>query len=131
MNKTEDEGLHPHEIRDEAQGFIVAGSDTTANSLAWLIWLVCGHEDVRTELLSSLNTLPEGYTDEHLRGLPYLAQVIEETLRLYGAAPRELPRTVPKGGSECGGYHIPAGYTVSTQAWTLHRDRNIFPDPSK
>ncbi|KAL3440804.1 cytochrome P450 [Aspergillus insuetus] len=131
LNKAEEDGLHPHEIRDEAQGFIVAGSDTTANSLTWLVWLVCGHEHVRAELLSSLHTLPEGYTDEHLRGLPYLAQVIEETLRLYGAAPGALPRTVPEGGLECGGYHIPPGSTVSTQAWTLHRDPNTFPNPLK
>ena len=39
-----------------------------------------------------------------------------------------LPRSVPSGGRVLGGCYIPAGYTVSAQAHTLHRDNDTFPD---
>ncbi len=56
-------------------------------------------------------------------------KVIDETLRLYSAAPGSLPRIVPAGGAILGGYHIPGGTTVSTQAYTFHRNPKIFPNP--
>ena len=27
------------------------------------------------------------------------------------------------------GYAVPAGTVVSTQAWSMHRDANVFPSP--
>ncbi|KAJ5208034.1 hypothetical protein N7449_002413, partial [Penicillium cf. viridicatum] len=66
-----------------------------------------------------------------LRDLPYLNQVINETLRLYTAVPFGLPRLVPPEGAQFNGYHVPRGITVSTQAYSLHRDHAIFPDPDK
>lgn len=54
-------------------------------------------------------------------------QVINEALRLHSAVPSALPRRVPPEGATLGGYYIPGGTTVSTQAYTLHRHRELFP----
>jgi cytochrome P450 len=64
-----------------------------------------------------------------LEAAPILNSVLNETLRLYGAAPGALPRIVPSRGLAVGEHHIPAGVEVSTQAYTNHRDPAVFPDP--
>ena len=60
-------------------------------------------------------------------------------LRLYGAAPSLLERVVPSRASssisqgdedfDLMGYALPPGTVVSTQAWSMHRDAEIFPSP--
>ncbi len=125
----EDEKMPFREVRDEAQSYIVAGSDTTANSMTYLTWAVCRHPSIRDALVKELRTLPEDYTEAQLRDLPYLEKVIDETLRLYSAAPSGLPRVVPSGGCQLAGYWFDEGTTVSTQAYSMHRDPVVFPQP--
>jgi cytochrome P450 len=117
------------EIRAEAQSYIIAGSDTTANTLTYLVWAVCRDYDIKRKLVGELATLPEAFCDQDLLTLTYLSQVIEETLRLYGAAPSALPRVVPPGGATLAGYRFSEGTVVSTQAYSLHRDPVVFSDP--
>lgn len=124
-------GLSDKEIRDEAQSFIIAGSDTTANSLTYLVWATCQDDKVKTSLLQDLASLPENFNDDDVRPLRYLDQVINEALRLYAAAPSGLPRTVPPKGADIAGYWIPEGVTVNTQAYSLHRDPINFPEPER
>lgn len=127
----EDEKVSFSEIVINAQSFIIAGSDTTAHSLTYLIWSICRRPDLRDVLVKEVQTLPEGFTEHDLRGLPFLNQCIEETLRLYSAAPAALPRAVPPCGADLGGYWFPGGTSVATQAYTMHRDPDIFPNPDK
>ncbi|RKL32836.1 hypothetical protein BFJ72_g10336 [Fusarium proliferatum] len=122
-------GLSNDEIRAEAQAYIVAGSDTTATTLTYLIYSVCSHDDVRQKLVTELMELPDDFGHNDLRELPHLNNIIDETLRLYAAVPSALPRVVPAGGAHLAGYFIPGETVVSTQAWTLHRDPHVFPDP--
>jgi cytochrome P450 len=102
---------------------------TQANTLTYLVWLVCRHNDVKDKLLRELQTLPDDFDYDQTKSLPYLNNVIEETLRLYSAAPAGLPRVVPQGGAEVRGHFIPEGYTVSAQAYSMHRIPEVFPDP--
>ncbi|KAI1106419.1 putative cytochrome P450 [Jackrogersella minutella] len=118
-----------HELREDAMAYIAAGSDTTTNTLTYLLWAVSRQPEVRDKLVAELRTLPDGFGDQDLKTLPYLDQVIHETLRLYAAAPAGLPRIVPPEGATLCGYFIPGGYTVSAQAYSLHRDPASYPDP--
>ena len=124
-----DKGLSEHETCSEARGYIVAGSDTTAVTLTYLVYAVCQDSRIRDKLVSELISLPDNLTDRHARNLPYLNQVINETLRLYTAVPGVLPRVVPEEGAQLAGFNLPRGTIVSTQAYSMHRDPNIFPDP--
>ncbi|KAL7932156.1 cytochrome P450 CYP684A2 [Trichoderma chlorosporum] len=119
------------EICANAQGYILAGSDTTASTLTYLIWSVCQQPDIRTKLVEQLQTLPLSFSDDHLRKLPYLNHVIDETLRLYSAAPSGLPREVPPEGADIAGYWLKGGSIVCAQAYSLHRNPIIFPNPEK
>lgn len=122
-------GVTDEVLANEARSFIVAGSDTTARTLTYLIWATLNHPSVKQRLQDEVDRLPTDFSSKDATGLPYLMATIKETLRLYGAAPGSLPRTVPSGGRTLGGYLLPQGTTVSTQAWTLHRDAAIFKGP--
>jgi len=119
------------EISAEASNLIVAGSDTTAVSLTYLIWSVLRkqHQHVKEKLCAEISTLPIDASIADLGELKYLDAVITESLRLYGAAPGSLPRVPPATGAKLGQYYVPGGTTVSAQAYTVHRDPAIFPDP--
>lgn len=117
------------DVKLEAGALIVAGSDTTAVSLTYLVWCVLSRPEVAASLSIELRRLPDDYSDRDLEDLPVLSAIIEETLRLYGAAPGGIPRQKPSGPEYLGGYLIPPGTTVTTQAYSLHRNARVFPDP--
>ncbi|KAL4933240.1 cytochrome P450, partial [Aspergillus undulatus] len=119
------------DVVTEAGNLIVAGSDTTAVTLTYLIWAVLDQPNLQQALEEEVGTLEDGCDDASLESLPLLNAVIKETLRLYGAAPGSLPRSVPAGGATLAGYFIPEGVTVSTQSWTVHRDESIYPNPDE
>ncbi|VUC23057.1 unnamed protein product [Clonostachys rosea] len=126
-----DDSLTKLDIQVEAGSFMIAGTDTTSNTLTYLVWAVLSRPDLQSALEDEVSALGEGFTDSQLEKLPLLHAVIEETLRLYGAAPTPLPRIVPPGGARLGGYDIPAGTEVATQSFTMHRDPKIFDDPER
>lgn len=130
----EGECFSDREIRNDAQSFIVAGSDTTANTLVYLIWSVLKDKKIQERLVTELDieqVKEHGLSDEHLRGLPYMNQVINETLRLYPVVPSGLPRVVPEKGSTLVGHWLQGGATVTTQLYSLQRDSQIFTDPER
>ncbi|KAG6001614.1 hypothetical protein E4U43_001282 [Claviceps pusilla] len=125
----EDEKLGFDDIVANGQTFIIAGSDTTANTLTYLLWAISKRPDLRAALLKELRALPKDFAESDLRGLPLLNQTIEETLRLYPAVPAMLPRTVPAGGAHLSGYYLKEGTWVGAQAYTMNRDPTIFENP--
>lgn len=123
--------LSDRSIRSEATGLVMAGSGTTAITLTFLVWAVLRHPDIQLKLEQEVCSLKADYTDQDIENLPLTSAVIEEALRLYGAAPGALLRRVPKGGKVLAGYYIPEDIVVSTSAFNNHRDPDIFPDPEK
>jgi cytochrome P450 len=126
-----DNSLTHQEVVSNAQGYIIAGSDTTAITLTYLIYCLCKHPKVLEKLVREVQSLPDNVTDKECRELPFMDQVMTETLRLYPAVPTGLPRTVPAGGAVLGGYRLPGGITVSTQAYSMHRNPEVFESPER
>ncbi|KAJ4335560.1 hypothetical protein N0V95_008874 [Ascochyta clinopodiicola] len=116
-------------VREEAGNLIVAGSDTTAVTLTYLVWAVLKDSELQARLEEEVAGLSDQLDMTELENSPLLNSVIEETLRLYGAAPGALPRIVPSQGMIVAGYQLPHGTEVSTQAYTLHRDSRVFQEP--
>ncbi|KAF3807810.1 putative sterigmatocystin biosynthesis P450 monooxygenase [Colletotrichum gloeosporioides] len=125
--------LTPQDIRIEANNFIFAGADTTSSTLTYLVWAVLRRPDLQARLEEEVAAVEESLLleDAFLEKLPLLNAVVEETLRLYTALPSNLSRVVPSKGTTLGGYFIPGGFQVETQAFTLHRNAEIWPEPLK
>ena len=127
----EDDGgrMTDRQLRDEAMTLFMAGHETTANTLAWVWYLLATHPEVEAKLHSELDSVlddrPPGFDD--LPRLTYAEQVVTEALRLYPTVwilGREA--TEP---CEVGGYHVPVGRTIFMSQWVIHRDPRFFDDP--
>lgn len=125
------EKLDDRTVECEALAMFVAGTDTTAISLTYLIWAVLARPELRRKIEEEVGGLRPDFQDQDVEKLSLLNATIEETLRLYGAAPGMLPRTVPNGGVDVGGYYLPQGATVSTHAYSMHRNPVLFPNPEE
>lgn len=113
----------------EARSFIIAGSDTTAITLTYLVWAVLKQPILQQRLEEEVASLSEELNLDELADAPLMNSVIAESLRLYGAAPGAQPRVVPSTGLTVNGHHIPGGVVVTTHAYNTHRDPQIFSDP--
>jgi cytochrome P450 len=77
-------------LHDQLIAVLLAGRDTTACTLSWTIYELARHpeavEKLRAEILSVVgpNRAP---TYEDLKGMKYLQNVMNETLRLYPVVP--------------------------------------------
>ncbi|KAF6811627.1 cytochrome p450 [Colletotrichum sojae] len=125
----EKEWLTEAVVEADAKSMIFAGSETTAVTLTYIVWAVLKRPELRARLEDELGALDPNFDDAKLEGLPLLKAVIDETMRLYAAVPGQLQRVVPPGGANLGGYSIPGGTLVETQAYTLHRDPDVWADP--
>lgn len=128
--RDEDAGrLTARQVRDHLLTLFVAGHETVANSLTWACYLLAQHPHVAAQLLGEidreLGNCPPALAD--LDRLPYLDQVVKETLRLYPPA-TSLFRTA-RAAFEWHGYELPAGATIMYTPFISHRIPEHFPEP--
>ncbi|KAF6751527.1 cytochrome P450 [Ephemerocybe angulata] len=122
-------------IISECMGHLVAGSDTSSTTIAYILWELSRRPDIVKKLQVELDEFipdPRIIPDiAVLQELAYLNGVIKEGLRMYTAAPSLLERVVPSFDEDFDlmGYPVPAGTIVSTQAWSMHRNPSVFPTP--
>ena len=117
------------QIHRDALGYIIAGTDTTAVTATYAVWLLSCHPDTEQDLIQEVSALRDGFTDEDLQPLRHLNNVINETLRLRGPITQGLPRLVPPESLESCGYLIPPGTVVGVQAYTMHRNPQVWDRP--
>jgi cytochrome P450 len=122
-------GMTDLQLRDEAMTLFMAGHETTANTLAWIWFLLSAHPEVEAKLHAELDEAlagrPPSFDD--LPRLVYTEQVVTEALRLYPTV-WLLGREAIEP-TEVGGYPVPVGTTVYMSQWVIHRDRRFFDDP--
>lgn len=131
LKAADEKSLTDEDIRVEAAAFMIAGSDTTSNTLTYLIYGILSDPQLQKLIVDEVKGLTELTDDAIDKQCPVLSAAISETLRLYNAAPTPFPRRVPPSGTQLGGYFMPGGTTVTCQSWSIHRDASIFPSPDK
>jgi cytochrome P450 len=117
------------QLRDEAATLMLAGHETTANTLSWT-WLLLGqHPEIWGQLDHELKTLLPGRppTFADMQRLSYTTMVIKEAMRLYPPV-TDVTRAASKD-CEIGGYHIPKGTTLICSQWVMHHDPRYFDQP--
>jgi hypothetical protein len=133
------DGLSDLEMASELADHLLAGIDTTSDTLMFLIWALSlpSNQHCQNKLIEEIRSIPStGFnainlpTAEISDKLPYLAAVLKETLRLYGPLPASEPRSC-KTDILIDGYMIPAKTVVGMQPHTLHRNDEVFKEPGK
>ncbi|KAK5417386.1 hypothetical protein LTR06_003373 [Exophiala xenobiotica] len=126
--------LSDMDIASECADHLLAGIDTTADSLMFMIWALSlpQHREFQDKLREEVSQISVDSNDlpvpKELTQLPYLNAVVKETLRLYSPLPAFEPR-VSLTDTVIDGYEIPAGTVVGMSPFCLHRDESVFPSP--
>jgi len=119
------------QLHDEVLMLLVLGHQTAAMALTWTWYNLSRFPDVEAqtceEVRSILGGLPPAPGD--VACLPYLRQVLEETLRLY--PPTWMISRVVLADDELGGYDIPGGSLVVFGPWVTHRLADFWESPEE
>jgi len=120
-------GMSDLQLRDEAMTLLLAGHETTANQLAWTLYLLSQNPGVEARLHDEVDALggaPLGADD--MAKLPYARAVIAESMRLYPPAWIVGRRTLDE--YRLGDYTIPPRTYVLMSQWIVHRDPRWWED---
>ncbi len=111
--------MSPDELRDELMTALVAGHETTASQLAWGFERLVREPRVLTRLIDEI----DGDSDE-----AYLTATIQEIMRCRPVLINAEPRLV-KQPIEIGGFTYPAGVVLFANAYLVHHDPRVYPEP--
>ena len=121
------------EIRDEMFTMLVAGHETTATLLAWVIHRLLENPDVlaaaRAEVASVVGTEPHlpPPTAEQIARLGYLDAAIKETARLHLVVPIVVRQLETDHTVGCAA--MPAGCIAAPCIYLVHRRPDLWPEP--
>ena len=111
--------MSAQELRDELMTLLVAGHETTASTLAWTFERLVRLPDVLARLGDELASA---------NGDGYLTATIQEALRRRPVLPNSAPRLV-KRPLQVGDWTYPVDVCLVPNAYLLHHDAEIYPDP--
>ncbi|MEO8607033.1 MAG: cytochrome P450 [Chloroflexota bacterium] len=119
------------QVRDEAMTLFIAGHETTANALAWALYLLSQNPDADAKLYEELHSVLGGRTPTMavLPKLVYTDMVVKETMRMYPPA-FAITREVA-AAFELNGYAIPKGSILLMSQYVMHHDPRYFPEPDR
>jgi cytochrome P450 len=118
------------EIADEISTFMLAGHETTANTLSWSLALLAAYPAARSTLEHEVDSVLSGRepTAADAARLEWTTAVVAEALRLYPPA-----WTIERDAisdDDVAGVPVPAGSLVAVPPYLVHRNREFWPDPA-
>ncbi|KAH0026621.1 cytochrome P450, partial [Aureobasidium melanogenum] len=129
----------PVELRTQLLNILIAGRDTTACLLSWMLLLLAKNLDVFEKLRETVirdfgsYENPRDITFVSLKDCQYLQHCLNEALRVYPVVPMDGRRalrdtTIPRGGGTDGlsPIFIPKGTDVSYSVYVMHRRKDIW-----
>ena len=125
------ESLGQDALLDEVMTMFVAGHDTTAAALTWIIYLLNKNPKALDQMKEELNVNWDGkvVTFETLNSLPYMKMVIQEALRLlppvwaFGRKAKEDDVIL--------NYQIKKGNSLNIPIYAIHRHPDFWEKPNE
>jgi cytochrome P450 len=132
MSAKDEDGnsMTDQELRDELITLLFAGYETTATAMAWGLYWIHKHPEVKEKLLQELHTLGDTPDPMSIFRLPYLTAVCNETLRIYPVAMLTFPRVVQEP-VELLGYSLEPGTVLMGCMYLIHQRQDLYPEPKQ
>ncbi|QKX59054.1 uncharacterized protein TRUGW13939_06184 [Talaromyces rugulosus] len=125
--------LSPMELSTETALFVVAGSDTTATTMAatahYLTGCSTSYRRAAKEVRSTFQSVEEIRIGPKLNSCYFLRACIDEALRLSPPGGAALWREVESGGAVIDGNFIPEGTDVAVGIYSIHHSDKYYEDP--
>jgi cytochrome P450 len=124
------EAMDNKQLRDEVMTIFIAGNETTANAMAWTLYLLSQHPDKEAKMVQEINEKMDTGIALDFAGISsfqYVKQVIEESLRIYPPAWMVGRRNYEE--DEIGGYRIAKNTNVLVPIYHLHRSEKYWTEP--
>ncbi|MGZ5934865.1 MAG: cytochrome P450 [Rhizomicrobium sp.] len=118
------------EVFDNVMTFVFAGHETTANALAWTLYLLSQFPDADAQVAAEVRGIDDArIASGDLPELPFTRAVLEESMRLYPPAPFVSREAV--AADTVGGIAIRPRTSVLISTWILHRHRLLWERPDE
>jgi cytochrome P450 len=115
-------------LRNETSVLLMAGHETTANTLAWAWYLLSQDEPSWQRLAQEVDALADAPASlEDVQHLAFTRAVIDETLRLYPPVPIQARRSTE--ARRIADRDVPANSIILLVAWLLHRHQLYWDQP--
>ncbi|XP_052191675.1 cytochrome P450 704C1-like [Diospyros lotus] len=137
------EGMNDRYLRDIILNFLLAGKDSSANTLSWFFYMLCKNPLIQEKTArevkqvtgsqcdpASIDDFIENITDEVLEKMHYLHSALTETLRLYPAVPVD-GRCAEEDDILPDGYQLKKGDDVYYMSYAMGRMPYIWGDDAE
>lgn len=123
--------MSPSDLIHNMQFFIVAGHETTALAISWALYLLANMSEQQERARREAQEVLKGRaaTASDVANMPFVRQVLEETMRLYPPVGL-LARTVLEKDQLCGRTMRPKD-TLFLPIWALHRHQLLWERPDQ
>lgn len=123
------ERMDDRQLRDEVMTIFLAGHETTANNLAWTLYLLSKHPQIRAQLQEEVDRVLDDRLPvlEDIQNLVYTRQILDESLRMFPPAWAIGRQAIQE--DQVGGYRIPAGSGIVISSYVVHRHPEFWENP--
>ncbi len=122
--------LSKDEVKAQALLYLLAGYETTANTLSSAVYLLSTNKDKERLLVEEIDGLGVPASSADLKAYTFAEGVVKEALRLFGPVPftdrQAAERLELKAG---GGLTVLPGQVVHISMRDIHRNAAYWPDP--
>ncbi|KAI7879770.1 cytochrome P450 [Lichtheimia hyalospora FSU 10163] len=131
----EEHGLDDDDIMVIMSDLVIAGTDTTSVTLAWLFVILVNHPHVQTQIQQEIDTFKAQH-DGHLPSfsqvtqMPYTLSVMKEGLRFRPPTSFGMAHVMEQD-LICRDYLIPKGTAVICNMHGIHFNPNVYSEPEK
>lgn len=125
------EGMSTQQLIDEIKILFIAGHETTANAMTFILHLLGNHSDIQQKVFEELIDL-ESQTDditEQLQKMTYTNAVINESMRLY--PPAWITDRENIADDAFLGYKIKDKTLIGVSFYELHRNPKYWENPEE
>jgi cytochrome P450 len=118
-------------VLDQLLNIIVAGFETTSTTMNWIAYMLASHPAIAEQLYEQLSAVaPEGDpTDEQVKRLPLVDDVIAETMRLYSVLWFNIRQCLET--TTVDGYRFVKGARIMALPYLANRQPRYYQSPAE